>query len=135
MSVISALNVHAPPPELYHYSTQCGFLGIVKSDKIWASKIHYLNDSNEYQLALSLARDLLRSKLEQVEISDRIKIECLLDNIQQIEELNVCVVSLTEERDLLSQWRAYGGRAGGVCLGFSAENCFSCSSSGLAAAG
>lgn len=122
MDVISALDVHAPPPELYHYSNQSGFLGIIKSSEIWASKIHYLNDSNEYQLALSLARDLLRSKLGQVEMSDWIKVECLLDNIRQIEQLNVCVVSLTEKRDLLSQWRAYGGCAGGVCLGFSSEN-------------
>jgi hypothetical protein len=35
-----------------------------------------------------------------------------------IEAINVCVCSFSEAGDVLSQWRAYGGGAGGFSIGF-----------------
>ncbi len=118
MHVLGNISAITPPASLYHYTMQAGLLGILKSDSIWASKVHYLNDSSEYQLGLDLARVVLRERLEsERDSSQRAKIECLIDNIHTIEGLNVCVCSFSEERDLLSQWRAYGG-PGGCSVGF-----------------
>lgn len=39
----------------------------------------------------------------------------------RIESINVCVCSFSEVGDLLSQWRAYSGGAGGFSIGFGGE--------------
>ena len=124
MSVLEELKENAPPFELYHYTTQTGLIGIFSSNALWASKIHYLNDSTEFELALSLAKEVLFEKLETMP-DDREKIKCLLDNIPIIQKVNVCVVSLSQKRDLLSQWRAYGGSSGGYSVGFKTSNLIS----------
>lgn len=108
-----------PPSVLFHYTTQAGLLGVLEGDAIWATKIHYLNDSSEYQLALDLAEGFLNSLLvgERSKIKKR-KVHCLLENLQTIASMNVCVCSFSAERDLLSQWRAYSGKPGGYSIGF-----------------
>jgi hypothetical protein len=105
MTVLDRLQHDSPPTALYYYTTSNGLLGILDSDALWASKIHYLNDSTEFELALSLATRVLREKLK-AKSSDPEKVRCLLDNIPTIARVNVCVASLSEKRDLLSQWRA-----------------------------
>jgi len=106
------------PKVLYHYTTQTGLLGILKTDSIWATKIHYLNDASEYQLALDLASEVLRSLLSgEKSTKKRRKVKALLDNLRMIEHMNVCVCSLSARRDLLSQWRAYAGGTTGYSIG------------------
>lgn len=109
----------SPPPDvLYHYTTQSGILGILQSDSLWATKIHYLNDASEYQLAFDLATDVLQSLLKgEKSTKKRRKVNCLLDNLRTIESMNVCVCSFSAHRDLLSQWRAYTGGNTGYSLG------------------
>jgi hypothetical protein len=43
------------------------------------------------------------------------------EGISGIESINVCVCSFSEERDSLSQWRAYGSGASGFAIGFSGD--------------
>ena len=109
----------SPPSVLFHYTTQAGLLGILATDSIWATKIHYLNDSSEYLLALDLAANLLKTLLtgEHSKTKKR-KIQCLLDNLKTIARMNVCVCSFSAKQDLLSQWRAYSGQPGGYSVGF-----------------
>jgi hypothetical protein len=127
MTILEELKNNQPPSELYHYTTQQGLLGIFKSDSLWASKIHYLNDSTEFGLALNFAKEVLNAKLENVvDVRSREKIECLLDNIHTIQTVNICVISLSQKRDLLSQWRAYGGSVGGFSIGFKSSNLIAC---------
>jgi hypothetical protein len=56
------------------------------------------------QAAAGLERDLV------AEVQEAIS--------QRIENINVCVCSFSEVGDQLSQWRAYGGAAGGFSIGF-----------------
>jgi hypothetical protein len=42
------LATDSPPPILYHYTSQDGLLGILDSKSIWASKVQYLNDEQEF---------------------------------------------------------------------------------------
>ncbi|OLD27475.1 MAG: hypothetical protein AUJ04_03935 [Acidobacteria bacterium 13_1_40CM_3_55_6] len=53
-----------PPQILYHYTSQEGLMGIITERCIWASKIHYLNDSEEFSIALDLAGRELKKRLE-----------------------------------------------------------------------
>lgn len=42
------------PRQLFHYTNQAGLLGMVKTKRMWASNIWYLNDLTESQLAVDL---------------------------------------------------------------------------------
>lgn len=96
------------PANLYHYTSIDGLLGIVNSKSIWASNILYLNDKDEFHHTLSLLEKKAgeqfigrsKSKLKQ-QIYDLFTIKGIL------EELEIYVFSLSEEGDLLSQWRGY----------------------------
>ena len=121
MSVLEGLKKIIPPSDLYHYTTQTGLSGILSDDMLWASKIHYLNDSTEFNLALCLAEEVLHKKLG-ADTLQKDKIKCLINNIKTIEKLNVCVASLSTRRDQLSQWRAYSGSTGGFAVWLNSES-------------
>src|SRR5215470_941549 len=53
------MNRGAMPPLLFHYTTQAGLVGIVKSNLLWATNALYLNDSSELRYGLSVARKCL----------------------------------------------------------------------------
>jgi Protein of unknown function (DUF2971) len=110
------------PEILCHYTSQTGLKGMLNEKTIWASKIHYLNDSKEFALALKLARD---------EVTERINaapskvgcshLELLQDTIYTIEGVNTCVCCFSKRGDALSQWRGYGGGDAGFSVGFTRE--------------
>jgi Protein of unknown function (DUF2971) len=107
------------PQTLYHHTTQEGFLGIVKTDELWASKIHYMNDAREFALGLNLARteiDYFRNDPKST--LDKAKLERMRDEIKTIDVVNVFVCSFSAKGDMLSQWRAYAGRSCGFSIGF-----------------
>ena len=91
-----------PPSILYHYTSQVGLIGILRQREIWASKIHYLNDSKEFSLALDLARDALKTRARR-ESSQREndRLEVLLDEIDSIAHVNIGVCSFSEVGDSL----------------------------------
>lgn len=104
---------------LYHYTDQNGFMGIFLNQELWASKIQYLNDEKEYSLALDLAESYLKKLIE--EENDRarkIRLTYYLSITPYIKDQNICVCSLTENGDLLSQWRGYSRTLGGYSIGF-----------------
>src|SRR5216683_1419399 len=51
-----------PPETIFHYTTAAGLLGIVRSNRLWASDLLYMNDSTEVeygrQLIIAAARCL-----------------------------------------------------------------------------
>jgi hypothetical protein len=113
-----------PPPEfLWHYTSASGLHGIVESDTIWASKIQYLNDSQEFIEATNLCRTLLQQRANDYAGSwSKQLISFLAESLGRIETVNVCVCSFTEERDLLSQWRGYCPTGAGYCLGIDSQS-------------
>jgi len=122
MGVLDELVSNQPPEALYHYTSLDGFLGILSTGVLWASKIQYLNDSTEYLFTIGLAEELLLERLEgEFNEKEKNKIKGMLRGIGGISQLNVCVCSFSEKRDVLSQWRAYGGRSG-VSIGFNSSN-------------
>src|SRR5215208_1615869 len=111
------------PEILCHYTSQTGLMGMLNDKTIWASKIHYLNDSKEFALALDLARCELTERIKAATSpGDRSRLELLRDTIYPIEYtikgVNTCVCCFSELEDDLSQWRGYGGGSAGFSVGF-----------------
>ncbi|EGS7959812.1 DUF2971 domain-containing protein [Vibrio cholerae] len=105
--------------KLYHYTDQAGFLGIIQNKNLWATKIQYLNDNNEFKLALEISREILDKRVAKARSNnEENRIKRLKLNLSNIRNINMCVCSLSEEGDLLSQWRGYSSGYGGYSLGF-----------------
>jgi hypothetical protein len=93
----SNLEGETPPEILYHYTSQAGLIGILDTRTIWASKIHYLNDSREFALALDIARLELNRRIDSATshvVRDRL--EHLRDTIYTIERVHTCVCCHSE---------------------------------------
>jgi hypothetical protein len=104
---------------LYHYTDQNGFMGIVLNQELWASKIQYLNDEKEYQLALDLTKAHLKKLIKNSkDHALKARLNYYLSITPNIKNMNICVCSLTENGDLLSQWRGYSNTLGGYSIGF-----------------
>ena len=108
----------ATPEQLFHYTTPAGALGIIDSGEVWATMIHYMNDSQEFRYALDLARSLI---VEMDGVSEQVRRLVADEFLRTVRSVAVFVFSLTERNDLLSQWRAYSSSRGGYSLGFSRD--------------
>lgn len=110
------------PEVLYHYTSISALLGILDSGSVWATDIHFLNDEEEFTYAVDRSRSVL-SNIAEDATDDREK--AVLNEAQEklttIENVSVCVFSLSEDPNVLSQWRAYCPTAQGVAIGFDTE--------------
>lgn len=114
MSIFDDIFGQVPDEPIYHYTSQQGMLGILKKKAIWASEVHYLNDSEEYGYAFNLLRRQLREGQYEPEFINTIE-----KTVTFYENIKVYVASFSGKGDLLSQWRAYCPDAGGFSIGFS----------------
>jgi len=112
-----------PDSRLYHYTSLAGLIGILESRSLWASGIRYLNDGAEFTYAVDLLADALdeavvrRPDLASVfEIPRRSLFH--YDDGPGAGTGDVFVVSLSEDGDTLSQWRAYCPPGAGVSIAF-----------------
>lgn len=109
-----------PPPVLYHYTSLAGFKGIVESKELWATGIRYLNDAREFLEAMARLDSVLVERLRAN--PDKGPVHEFLDEVRMhrvtLSRMNLCVFSLTEHGDLLSQWRGYCSPGDGYSVGF-----------------
>jgi hypothetical protein len=110
-----------PHGRLYHYTSQEGLLGIVKSGTLWATNISYMNDATEFHQPRNMLRDCVSEELERQAKTagapvDRL--ELLRGKLNKVKDTLICVACFCEDGDLLSQWRGYSGRGYGYSLGF-----------------
>jgi hypothetical protein len=118
------------PQSLYHYTSYDGLLGILDTGGLWATKIHYMNDSTEFNIAVELVQARLREEYRFTEpvfhdqltnLSDHEKRVVLLSRaLERIRNVNVCAVCFCANGDLLSQWRGYS-TGFGVSIGFDSQ--------------
>lgn len=94
-------------------------MGILETKCVWASVLHYLNDSQEWIYALDLATFVLTNHLNNWG-KDRWQIlsDATRKALENRQRQNVCVFSLSENWNQLSQWRGYCPPEGGYCLTF-----------------
>lgn len=99
---------------LFHYCSSETFASIINTKTIWLSSLKFSNDSSEGKLvSAAIMRMAGRDELDELSKAR------LLDELSVIEEmcdgLGFC---LSNEGDLLSQWRGYGDDAHGLSIGF-----------------
>jgi hypothetical protein len=109
------------PRRLYHYTTLTGLMGILRSHQLWITDAAYLNDATEVQHALSLIQSAMaeRAKGASENCCELLKRSQPGANPEDAGRAYY-VACMCTERDLLSQWRAYGANGGGYAIGFSA---------------
>jgi Protein of unknown function (DUF2971) len=110
-----------PPETIFHYTTAEGLLGIVRSNRLWASDLLYMNDSTEVEYGRKLIIEVAAGVADEAKCS---MAQMLCKSIDTV-LYPVGMVSggfyaacFCAEGDLLSQWRGYSGGVGGYALGF-----------------
>jgi hypothetical protein len=113
----------SPPNCLYHYTTSEGLLGILRSNRMWATHVSYLNDPSELRYARALIKSCVKERATQPHSEILSEFFALLLHILTTpsEFYNYYVVCFCEKGDLLSQWRTYSNRGGGYAIGFNAN--------------
>ena len=59
MATVTLAGLQGAPEYLYHYTSIHAVDGILKNRVVWASVLHFLNDSKEWKHAIELAQDQL----------------------------------------------------------------------------
>jgi hypothetical protein len=103
---------------LFHYTDQHGLLGILGSGAIHATKVQYMNDAKEFQLAIDLLQEFLRTQPEPEAEPQKQKFSDLKKIGFGIAHINLFVACFCGTQDLLSQWRGYGAKASRYSIGF-----------------
>jgi len=102
---------------LYHYCSNHAFHSIIENRAIWLSSLSLSNDSMEGKLVA----DIL-ARIAQSDGLDHVATQRLQESVAALEKiidgLGFC---LSEDGDLLSQWRGYAADASGVSIGYSKE--------------
>jgi hypothetical protein len=111
-----------PPTHLFHYTSPPGLIGIVSSKKIWATHASFMNDTKELHHAIDYAKNAIFNRLNniyQAQYTDeQKKLLQEMDKNIYVANRQIFLFSLSAQRDLLSQWRAYCPPGGGYAIGF-----------------
>jgi hypothetical protein len=107
-----------PPSTLYHYADAAGAIGIIRGRKLWASNIAHMNDAHEDLHGVSQVAYFLELRAQ-----GRTGAES--DFLRELAAIFRrgpggsfrYAFCLSEEPDLLSQWRGYTPK-GGYSIGF-----------------
>lgn len=126
-----AKRLYAAMPDrlLYHYTGYEALLGIVRTAELWATDIHYFNDSSELQHAVVLFQTALRTVGDSAAFPSEM-IEQLRNWLDQrlADGHRLFVSCFSEDGNLLSQWRGYTPHGNGVSLGFDPAFLSTCAS-------
>lgn len=107
------------PKVLYHYTSGSSLIDIIESKSIWATKIHYLNDSKEFDHSVHLAESMTWTIEQQSQSQkERQWLKIFRDGMKQVSRINVFVASFSEVGDSLGQWRGYCSKGCGFSVGF-----------------
>jgi hypothetical protein len=101
--------------KLFHYCSTESFLKLVQGRKLWLSALKLSNDTMEGRLVTKTVMRLAERDRLDLDAQHGLS-ESLLFIERFFEGLGFC---LSEEDDLLSQWRGYADNAQGVAIGFS----------------
>ncbi|MCC5641298.1 DUF2971 domain-containing protein [Nostoc sp. CHAB 5844] len=101
----------APEFSLYHYTDTNGLSGITQNNEVWATHYKYLNDASEILWGFNLFFFLLRERYKDNDSAE------LHENLNKFEAYargsanvaNIFIFCMSSEKNLLNQWRFYGG--------------------------
>ncbi len=104
---------------LYHYTSFSTINEVLKTNSLRACDLKRLNDKNEHKIWFMVFEEAVAS-ITSFNDSDRVLdiLEFIKKRIDEYKKLDCFVTCFSKERDLLSQWRAYGDDGEGICIGF-----------------
>lgn len=102
---------------LYHYCDASTFLEIMKNRSVWLSSLKLSNDSEEGRVVRNTLLNMVSSDGVSQKIKDRLD-HSIQFFLEKFDGLGFC---LSEEGDLLSQWRGYAEDGKGISIGFNVE--------------
>jgi hypothetical protein len=105
------------PKTIHHYTSQEGLLGIIQEGILRVSSIRHLNDAAEMTHAIELVKSRLNLSAWNSVAWEQF-IERLPKHLELVKESDCHVGSFSQERDQLSQWRAYTRGGVGYSIGF-----------------
>lgn len=117
----NAFEQELPHGELFHYASADGLNGMVCNKTIWATNIEYLNDTAEFKHGAEVLRKIVESRKGHATGFRREFFDALDRHSSLFQSEDVFVMSLSEEGDLLSQWRGYTPSNSGFSIGFDAR--------------
>ncbi|API50575.1 hypothetical protein BMW22_02045 [Rhizobium leguminosarum] len=94
------------PKSVSHYCDLEAFRSIVTRGLLWASNINFLNDKQEMQHGLKIARDVMQELLRAQPNMTDTQVKRSMWTVSDVPDVYVCC--FCENPDLLSQWRGYG---------------------------
>ena len=103
----------------YHYTDAAGLIGILSTNRLWATDVKFLNDPSEGQFLSGRILSLMRAKeggLSPIEASIVAGIALELAKPPR-SALSTLTISFCSDGDLLSQWRGYGSFGRGYAVG------------------
>lgn len=106
------------PEYLFHYTNLNALSGIVEERKFRMSKIQYLNDTEEFEYTLNMARRVIKQEITSCNPEEKELLEEISSRISAKRRLNIFVACLTSKENSLSQWRSYADNAHGICIRF-----------------
>jgi hypothetical protein len=114
------------PSRLYHYTSQSGLLGILKTKKIWSTRIQFLNDSREFVHTLDLWKRTIEGAIKGPEANNLTAeaarvLNALYKGLDSTPKIPIHVACFSETGDSLSQWRGYCPDGSGFSIGFSVD--------------
>ncbi len=123
MKTVDDLFEEPPQKTLYHYTGIGSLLGIVENRTIWASHIYYLNDSAEIIHARDILLKVIESRSKSLSETEKDFLCIFKEWLKDFSSVayHLFVFSLSEEPNLLSQWRSYTPHGKGVSIGFSSN--------------
>lgn len=102
---------------LFHYCSAASFFSIVNGASIWLSSLSQSNDSLEGKIISTSVAQL--AEKDKLDVRTRLLIEQYIKQLEEnTEALGFC---LSEDGDLLSQWRGYAQDAAGFAIGFDTD--------------
>lgn len=117
-------DLHSSPPTiLFHYTTSQGLIGILRSNRLWATHVGFLNDASEVAYADRIIKEFLKESARAAThpVLQEFYKRCLLAIDPFTGFRRYYVTCFCETGDLLSQWSSYADAGGGYSLGLSAK--------------
>ena len=117
---------YRPTQTVYKYCSSDGFLGIVKSKRLWFSDLASANDPREIKLGYDHFMEALKLvRQENFKGEPGAFLSILAEHLAGVytrQRLYCCCFSLV--RDELPMWNAYGDNYGGLAVGFRPTSLF-----------
>lgn len=101
--------------KLYHYTTTDALISIVKTNKWWITKWDYLNDVDEFKVALDVCEEVLKEEKIKIEIIQEVKesVKNLLHTNSFNQNYYILSFSCNKDSQLL--WSNYSNYDGVNC--------------------